>query len=89
MKVLEAFPQFSSPQFCTWYSIVGDCFVWQAGQSWEIARGGGGAKRIVRFLFWGGEGTVECPPQNQFWRLQKVEFVWSVPVSSFKENDTA
>ena len=47
---------------------------------WEIAKGG---ERIVRFLE--GKRTVECPLQNQFWR---VGFVWSVPVSS-KENDRA
>ena len=35
-----------------------------------------------------GERTIECPLQNQFWRPQKVGFVWSVPVSS-KEDDRA
>ena len=50
----------------------------------EFAKGGG-AKRIVRLG--GGGRTIKCPPpQNQFWRPQKMGFVWSVPVSS-KEND--
>ena len=48
----------------------------------------GGAKRIVRFWGGGGKRTTKCPLQNQFWRPQKVGFVWSVPVSS-KENDIA
>ena len=47
---------------------------------WESASGGGGAKRIVQFF--GGERTIECPLQSQFWRHQKVGFVWSVPVFS-------
>ena len=52
---------------------------------WETTNGG--AKRIVRF--WGGENALhECPLQNQFWRPQKVGFVWSVPAFS-KEHDTA
>ena len=51
---------------------------------WEFAKGG--AKRIVRF--WGGKTYHKAPPPNQFWRPQKVGFVWSVPVSS-KENDIA
>ena len=46
----------------------------------------GGAKRIVRF--WGGKCTIKCPLQNQFWRPQKMGFIWSVPVSSM-ENDIA
>ena len=54
---------------------------------WEFAKGGG-AKRIVRFWGGGGKRTIKCPLQNQFWRPQKVGFVWSVPVSS-KENDIA
>ena len=49
----------------------------------------GGAKRVARFFFWGGgKRTMECPLQSQFWRPQKVGFVWSVPVSS-TENDRA
>ena len=50
-------------------------------------RKGGGAKRIVAILG-GGKRTIKHPLQNQFWRPQKVGFVWSVPVSS-KENDIA
>ena len=42
-----------------------------------ILGGGGGAKR-----------TIKRPLQNQFWRPQKMGFLWSVPVSS-KENDRA
>ena len=38
--------------------------------------------------FGGGERTIECALQNQFWRPQKVEFAWCVPVSS-KETGTA
>ena len=47
----------------------------------------GGQKRIVRF-WGGGKRTIKQPLQNQFWRPQKVGFVWSVPVSS-KENNIA
>ena len=47
-----------------------------------------GAKRIVRFWGGGGSLTIKCPLQSQFWRPQKMGFVWSVPVSS-KENDRA
>ena len=54
-------------------------------RNWEFAKGGG-AKRIVRV--WGGERTIKCPLQNQFWRPQKMGFVWSAPVSS-KEHDRA
>ena len=36
----------------------------------------------------GGKRTIKHPLQNQFWRPQKVGFVWSVLVSS-KENDIA
>ena len=54
--------------------------------TWEFAKGG--AKRIVRFWGGGGKRTIKHPVQNQFWRPQKVGFVWSVPVSS-KENDIA
>ena len=36
----------------------------------------------------GGERFIECALQSQFWRVQKVERVWSVPVLS-KENDIA
>ena len=39
-------------------------------------RGGGGGK-----TYRGGKRTIDCPLQNQFWRPQKVGFVWSVPVS--------
>ena len=56
-----------------------------ASESWEFAKGG--AKRIVRF-WGGGKRTIKHPLQNQFWRPQKVGFVWSVPVSS-KEGDIA
>ena len=35
-----------------------------------------------------GKRTIKCPLQTQFWRPQKVGFVWSVPVSS-KENNIA
>ena len=38
--------------------------------------------------FGGGERTIECALQNQFWRPQTVGFAWSVPVSS-KENSRA
>ena len=34
--------------------------------------------------FWGGKRTIKCPLQTQFWRPQKVGFVWSVPVSGGK-----
>ena len=36
--------------------------------------------------FWGGERTIGCALQNQFWRAQKVGLVWSVHVPS-KQND--
>ena len=36
----------------------------------------------------GGERTIECALQNQFWRPQKVGFASSVPASS-KENNRA
>ena len=49
-------------------------------------RVGGGAKCVVRF--WGGNRTIECPIQNQFGRPRKVGFVWSVHVSS-KKNERA
>ena len=42
----------------------------------EFAKGV--AKRIVRFG--GGKRTIKCPLQTQFWRPQKVGFVWSVPL---------
>ena len=48
----------------------------------------GGAKRIMRWGGAGGKRTIKCPLQTQFWRPQKVGFVWAVPVSS-KENDIA
>ena len=57
---------------------------------WEFAKGGGGGK-TYRCDFGGGGGgkrAIKHPLQNQFWRPQKVGFVWSVPVSS-KENDIA
>ena len=53
--------------------------------SWEFAEGGG---QNVSCDFLGGQRTIKCPLQNQFWRPQKMGFVWSVPVSS-KENDRA
>ena len=65
-------------------------FLRSLSESWDTAKGGG-AKRIVRFLGWGGgetKRTIECALQNQFWRAPKVGFVWSVPVPS-KENDIA
>ena len=40
------------------------------------------------FFGGGGERTIKCPLQNQFWRPLKVGFVWSVSVSS-KEHDRA
>ena len=49
----------------------------RGGQNVSCAFGGGG-----------GERTVKRPLQTQFWRPQKVGFVWSVPVSSM-ENDIA
>ena len=54
-------------------------------KNWEFAKGGG---QNVSCDFLGGKRTVKCPLQTQFWRPQKVGFVWSVPVSS-KENDIA
>ena len=39
---------------------------------------GGKTYRVI--FFGGGEGRIECPLRNQFWRRQKVGFVWSVPV---------
>ena len=47
-------------------------------------KGGGGAKRIVRF--WEGKRTMERALQNWLWMAQKVGFVWSVPVP-FMKND--
>ena len=47
------------------------------GKTYRAILGGGGEKR-----------TIKCPLQTQFWRPQKVGFVWSVPVSS-KKNDIA
>ena len=47
------------------------------GETYRAILGGGGGKR-----------TIKHPLQSQFWRPQKVGFVWSVPVSS-KENDIA
>ena len=44
----------------------------------------GGQNALCDF---GGGGETYCRVP-QFWRSQKVGFVWSVPVSS-KENDTA
>ena len=55
-------------------------------QFWKAANGG--AKRIVRFWGGGGERTIECAFQNQFWRPQKVGFAWSEPVSSKENNRT-
>ena len=46
----------------------------------QVGWGGGGAKWIVRFRW--GKRTIERPLQKQFWRPQKVGFVWSVPASS-------
>ena len=53
-----------------------------------IRKGGGG--KTYRAIWGGGGGkrTIKHPLQNQFWRPQKVGFVWSVSVSS-KENDIA
>ena len=39
-----------------------------------------------RAILGGGKHTIKHPLQNQFWRPQKVGFVWSVPT---KENDIA
>ena len=50
-----------------------------------IRKGGG---KTYRAILGGGKRTIKHPLQNQFWRPQKVGFVWSVPVSS-KENDIA
>ena len=44
--------------------------------------------KTYRAILGGGKRTIERTLQNQFWRPQKVGFVWSVPVSS-KENDIA
>ena len=50
------------------------------------SRGGGGQNVLCEFGR--GKRTIKCPLQTQFWRPQKVGFVWSVPVSC-KENDIA
>ena len=59
----------------------------QWGDTLGIRKGGGGGQN-VSCDFGGGKRTIKHPIQNQFWRPQKVGFVWSVPVSS-KENDIA
>ena len=50
-----------------------------------IRKGGG---KTYRAILGGAKRTIKHPLQNQFWRPQKVGFVWSVPVSS-KETDIA
>ena len=64
---------------CPWHSS--DWYELVVGNS---QRGG----QNVSCQFGGGKRTIKCPLQTQFWRPQKVGFVWSVPVSS-KENDIA
>ena len=51
-----------------------------------IRKGRGKTYRAI--FFWGGKRTVKCPLQNQFWRPQKLGFVWTGPVS-YKEHDRA
>ena len=53
-----------------------------------IRKGGGGNVSCDFGGGGGGKRTIKHPLQNQFWRPQKVGFVWSLPVSS-KENDIA
>ena len=55
------------------------------GKFGNSQKGGG---QNVSCDFGGGKRTIKHHLQNQFWRPQKVGFVWSVPVSS-KENDIA
>ena len=79
---------FFIPFFVVSSTFFGGNFVLQTchpNNSWEFAKGGG---QNVSCDFWGGKRTIKHPLQNQFWRPQKVGFVWSVPVSS-KENDIA
>ena len=66
----------SHPSFC------GE--VWCVVAKWLV--GGGGGQNVP--CDEGGKRTIECSLQSQFWRHQKVGFVWSVPVSC-KENDRA
>ena len=50
---------------------------WGDFSTWEFAKGGG--QNVSCDLGW-GKRTIKHPLQNQFWRPQKVGFVWSVPV---------
>ena len=52
-----------------------------------IRKGGGGGQN-VSCDFGGGKRNIKCPLKTQFWRPQKMGFIWSVPISS-KENDIA